>query len=231
MHTTILLSFCAVAVLVPILAIQVPCYLQHKRSQHVKPISDTSRSRQTSRVSDSYFPSSASRARPLTDGSDTPTSTFANKVSRRPWDPPFPVSNTPRRREGEWLVLPPNGPKKGLTPPASGHEGEYEDRIDMEDKSDPQGSHEITPIAQCDSRPPNTSPQTAARKGEEKWIMPFIWTTIVVLTSILLVFGVVILMIHCLAWFIVYQTEARLGEARRGLLMGGEMRLCLCGRG
>jgi hypothetical protein len=33
---------------------------------------------------------------------------------------------------------------------------------------------------------------------------------------------------HCLAWFIVYKTEARLGEVRKGLLRGGDMRVCLC---
>ncbi|KAH7084740.1 hypothetical protein BKA63DRAFT_384402, partial [Paraphoma chrysanthemicola] len=147
---------------------------------------------------------------------------------RRPWDPPFPISNAPRRREGEWLVLPPSGLRNGVTQPASVHESENEGRIDIEHRSDTQGHREATPITPCDSGPPNTSLHTAATRKEEKGIMPFVWTTIAVITGILVVLGIVILMIHCLAWFIVYQTEARLGEARRGLLKGGEMRLCLC---
>lgn len=118
-----------------------------------------------------------------------------------------------------------------MIPAASVHESENENRIDNEDKSDSQRHLEATTSAACDPGLPNTSLHTAATKKEGKAIMPFIWTTIAVLTGLLLVVGVVILMIHCLAWFIVYQTEARLGEARRGLLMGGEMRLCLCGRG
>lgn len=48
---------------------------------------------------------------------------------------------------------------------------------------------------------------------------------------IIFVFAFAILVAHCLAWFLVYKTEARLGEVRSGLLRGGEMKLCLCGRG
>lgn len=48
---------------------------------------------------------------------------------------------------------------------------------------------------------------------------------------IIFVFAFAILVAHCLAWFLVYKTEARLGEIRSGLLRGGEMKLCLCGRG
>jgi hypothetical protein len=47
----------------------------------------------------------------------------------------------------------------------------------------------------------------------------------------LLILLFAMLIAHCLAWFIVYKTEARLGEARRGLVQGGEMKLCLCARG
>jgi hypothetical protein len=33
-----------------------------------------------------------------------------------------------------------------------------------------------------------------------------------------------------MAWFIVSKTEARLGEVRKGLLRGGDMRVCLYAR-
>jgi hypothetical protein len=72
---------------------------------------------------------------------------------------------------------------------------------------------------------------SVATEKESKSLMAVVWTILAILAGIVLVLGAVVLMIHCLAWFIVYQTEARLGEARRGLLAGGEMRLCLCGRG
>jgi hypothetical protein len=48
---------------------------------------------------------------------------------------------------------------------------------------------------------------------------------------VIFVFAFAILIAHCLAWFLVFKTESRLGEVRAGLLRGGEMRLCLCGRG
>jgi hypothetical protein len=48
-----------------------------------------------------------------------------------------------------------------------------------------------------------------------------------ILTSALLF---TVLIAHCLAWFIVYKAEARLGELRAGILRGGEMRVCLCTR-
>jgi hypothetical protein len=51
-----------------------------------------------------------------------------------------------------------------------------------------------------------------------------------VLASLMSIFLFAVLIAHCLAWFIVYKTEARLGEAKRGLLVGGEMRMCLCAR-
>ena len=51
---------------------------------------------------------------------------------------------------------------------------------------------------------------------------------IAILAFLLFILLFAILVAHCLAWFLVYKTEARLGEARRGIMQGGEMRLCLC---
>jgi len=58
-----------------------------------------------------------------------------------------------------------------------------------------------------------------------------LWATLAFLGVLLLLVAYALLIAWCLALFIVYQTEARLGEARRGLVQGGEMRLCLCARG
>lgn len=70
------------------------------------------------------------------------------------------------------------------------------------------------------------------KKTEGSWpIISVVWTGLAVFISLLLIVTFALLIAHCLAWFIVYKTEARLGEARKGLVQGGEMRLCLCARG
>jgi hypothetical protein len=61
--------------------------------------------------------------------------------------------------------------------------------------------------------------------------LPLWQALLVAMGFIIFVFAFAIIVAHCLAWFIVYRTEARLGEMRSGLLRGGEMKLCLCGRG
>lgn len=70
-----------------------------------------------------------------------------------------------------------------------------------------------------------------ARKIANSSHLP-LWQILLLLMGILLfIFGFAILVAHCLAWFLVYKTEARLGELRRGLMRGGDMKLCLCARG
>ncbi|KAF1928498.1 uncharacterized protein M421DRAFT_92243 [Didymella exigua CBS 183.55] len=66
---------------------------------------------------------------------------------------------------------------------------------------------------------------------DRKISMPLWQILLVAMGFVTFVFAVAILVAHCLAWFLVYKTEARLGEVRAGLLRGGEMKLCLCGRG
>ena len=58
-----------------------------------------------------------------------------------------------------------------------------------------------------------------------------IQTIALILAFIVFVFAFAVLVAHCLAWFIVYKTESRLGEVRKGLLRGGDMRVCLCAHG
>ncbi|PSN64136.1 hypothetical protein BS50DRAFT_591093 [Corynespora cassiicola Philippines] len=53
---------------------------------------------------------------------------------------------------------------------------------------------------------------------------------ILALAFLLFVIVFAILVAHCLAWFVVYKTEVRLGEVRRGVMRGGEMRVCLCAK-
>lgn len=70
-----------------------------------------------------------------------------------------------------------------------------------------------------------------ASSKEPRTGMPHWQVLLVTMGLIIFVFAFAILIAHCLAWFLVYKTEARLGEVRSGLLRGGEMKLCLCGRG
>jgi hypothetical protein len=53
-------------------------------------------------------------------------------------------------------------------------------------------------------------------------------TVALVLAILLFIVAFAVLVAHCLAWFIVYKTEVRLGDLRKGLLRGGDMRVCLC---
>ncbi|KAF3034218.1 hypothetical protein E8E12_001954 [Didymella heteroderae] len=71
-------------------------------------------------------------------------------------------------------------------------------------------------------------PKISCRKP--KAVMPLWQILLVTMGLIMFVFAFAVLIAHCLAWFLVYKTEARLGEVRTGLLRGGEMKLCLCNR-
>jgi hypothetical protein len=97
----------------------------------------------------------------------------------------------------------------------------------------PNPVHEITPEGVVKG-PAQDSPKETAKKDPSK--VPksglALWQAVLIaMGSIIFIFAFAILISHCLAWFLVYKTEARLGEVRSGLLRGGEMKLCLCGRG
>ncbi|KAF1921861.1 hypothetical protein BDU57DRAFT_535458 [Ampelomyces quisqualis] len=143
----------------------------------------------------------------MTDGTSTPT---PPAPSRKPWDPPFPTAAKQARKESSWLILPPSLPRKGHAPS--------------------QGTSEA-PDDRTGSVEGGNEQLNAPRKQDWRSIMGVVWPTLAVLAGMLLVFLFALLIAHCLAWFVVYKTEARLGEARRGLVQGGDMRLCLCARG
>lgn len=81
--------------------------------------------------------------------------------------------------------------------------------------------------AENDTKPIEKEATRAASKHG-----PIPWRPLLIVMGLFIfIFAFAILVAHCLAWFLVYRTEARLGEVRSGLLRGGEMRLCLCGKG
>ncbi|KAF1942427.1 hypothetical protein EJ02DRAFT_434007 [Clathrospora elynae] len=169
---------------------------------------------------------------------------------RKPWDPPFlghysttTTEKDPRKgkdmeTKANWHILPATPPRKtgremeekGLArrlfaPDVDGDgHGEYED--EDEDEATPSAIHESTPLASAPRSISTSSP--AKNKKGRSGAMSIVWLLVAILAVMLFILAFAILVAHCLAWFLVYKTEARLGEARRGIMHGGEMRLCLC---
>ena len=73
---------------------------------------------------------------------------------------------------------------------------------------------------------PEPTPTTAIRQQP----FSFLQAILLLFAFIIFIFAFAILVAHCITWFVVYKTEARLGDVRRGLLKGGDMRICLCAR-
>jgi hypothetical protein len=162
--------------------------------------------------------SNAAKSLPRTDGTNTPTRASdgdgAAAPTRRPWDPPFQQRLAAK---SEWLVQPPSAP---------GQTGKESEDVRREEHADTMGDSAV----EEKSATVPTANKTKEKKGNESVMSILLWFVLAVLLGLLLVLIFAILVAHCLAWFIVYKTEARLGEARRGLVQGGEMRLCLCAR-
>lgn len=130
----------------------------------------------------------------------------AARPTRKPWDPPLPKPAKQSEKEATWLVLPPALTRHGHTCTDGADEANKGKDGEEQQTGDPMIEDAGT-------------------------IMPLIWNIFVILACLSLVCLFVLLVAHSLASFIVYKTEARLGEARRGVTQGGEMRLCLCARG
>lgn len=125
---------------------------------------------------------------------------------RKPWDPPFRRESIvgsergSRIESGSSFMPPSTSPSRADTPTSD-------------------------TIAKNTAQP-NTQENTSM-KPDSLSVLSLVSRILAVLLFIL---GFAVLIAHCLAWFLVYKTEARLGEARRGLVRGGDMRLCLCAK-
>lgn len=200
MNTALLILTSLLAVVISVLSVQLPRYIEYRKSLEER--------------------DNAAR-RLMTDGTTTPPRPSTWKFARKPWDPPFPTSQkrAAKQRQSEYLILPAISPKHVEMP---------EDGTDeMEEKRKETMEEGIPPCEKVLSQNPKKEKETKRHWG----VMAIMWTSLAILACILLVVSFALLIAHCLAWFIVYKTEARLGEARRGLAQGGEMRLCLCARG
>jgi hypothetical protein len=211
-----------VAIVGSILSVQVPRYIQHHRQQRGK-----ATKAQTPRTSPDIGRSDNHQC-PTTDGTNSPpngTTAPPNAPSssqskpRKPWDPPFPTRKA-KEKDASWLILPP-------TPHIAKQDAPSDDQI-----KDVPRRHS----ASDSSLPKETAQEEPAKEDargtkEATGVMSVVWPVLAILGGLFLVLLFAVLIAHCLAWFIVYKTEARLGEARRGVVQGGEMRLCLCARG
>jgi hypothetical protein len=169
------------------------------------------------------------------------------EVVRKPWDPPFP-KKPERGVENGWSLMPPTPPKKTgreleakgiarrLFPP-DGDSGytynkEPNDGVIGPDREvSPRPTPKSTPALGTHDGVSIDSAKLASakKKGKSKpGVMSAVWICIGIFAVLLFILTFAILVAHCLAWFLVYKTEARLGEARRGIMQRGEMRLCLC---
>jgi hypothetical protein len=198
MNTVLLLITCVLAILISIVSVQLPRYLQYHKGKTTSSKGGKHGSRQR-----------------MIDGFNTSSQI---KPSRKPWDPPFPTKPKQESKEKGWLILPPS-PLSKTTVPGDGAAEEEREKMGSDTKQhrEVQDDQQVT--------------GNLADMGEPTSPMSIVWTFIAVLAGIFLILSFALLIAHCLAWFIVYKTEARLGEARRGLVHGGEMRLCLCARG
>lgn len=227
MSNPILLIACLLAICIPIISVQLPrtSFFAHFRSKHPE-----------ERRSSIHFqpPPLRRRSQPdiQTDGTSNSGSSgheskesmsppqAIERLTRKPWDPPFPTRAASMERKSGWHDHPPSavrssgremeerGSIKGLLQPSL----DSEDELEFENQ-------DTTPERDLGHR---------AHKKNRLGCRSIFWTLIGVLAILLFILAFAILIAHCLAWFLVYKTEARLGEARRGLLKGGEMRLCLC---
>jgi hypothetical protein len=195
---------CALLVFVPIISVQIPRFFEYRNNTNDANTKPIKRHRP-----------------PMLDGSDADV-----QPVRRPWDPPFPTTTSSTRKESGWRILQSSPPKR------------TEKLVEEGERSGVEELEHMRTVAETAKPRDGLHPVRGQHQPLEKengrktcGLMSFLWTLLAILAGLLLFLFFAILTAHCLAWFIVYKTEARLGEARRGLVQGGEMRLCLCARG
>ncbi|OAG07381.1 uncharacterized protein CC84DRAFT_655750 [Paraphaeosphaeria sporulosa] len=176
---------------------------------------------------------------------------YETRETRKPWDPPFPTR--PRTLRDLYLVLPRSEDKgrERMRRPTSQVPPEEDDGIiniaqlpvtDLPTSSAPipppmlPRSHvqESQSVVQSGYEDRQASTQTTTERkptttGTSDTLL-LVQKIVLALALIIFVFAFAILVAHCMAWFVVYKTEARLGDVRKGLLRGGDMRVCLCAR-
>jgi hypothetical protein len=150
--------------------------------------------------------------------------------------PPTPPKKTGRELEAKGVAV------RLFPPDVDGDDGYVYEQEEQQDVDEPEGVTtpkitpvtpapvpDVTPAPQTSVHPSTSKPAPAKKKAKAKSsVMSALWICVAIFAILLFILAFAILVAHCLAWFLVYKTEARLGEARRGIMQGGEMRLCLC---
>lgn len=218
MQTPLLLVTSILTIIISILSVQIPRYIQHHHHHRFHAPRHSSHQNSSSH-------------RPMTDGTTDGKTSPLNDTTpppvlklRKPWDPPFPTTSKGKGKEKEsgWRILPP----MPSDAPSTQRQGDRRSGDRVHDVPTNESVSQESSVNVSKASKPKDQSQQDSEAG-----MSILWTSVAVLAGVFLILLCAILIAHCLAWFIVYKTEARLGEARRGLVTGGEMRLCLCARG
>jgi len=142
---------------------------------------------------------------------------------RKPWDPPF--SKRGSAQVGEWRALPPSKPRKW-------RRGARDDCLRTgslpPDFDGENGGERNEPALSTRSEKSEVEGSDHPERGTRSRIRLLVWGGAAVIAVLLSLLAFSVLIAHCLAWFLVYKTESRLGEVRRGIMKSGDMRLCLC---
>lgn len=252
------LAACLIAICLPILSVQLPrtslyARLRSKTCAETRP---TRLAPSTAQVSSpNAQPESEplrrhTRLKTTTSSYDGGYSSEDSQISspvvgsplKKPWNPPFPKREVGKGKEPlkRWTVSPPTPLKKTgrqmeekgiavrLFPPDVDGDGGADDTNTHVPQSQQRSAAEETELVDPTQARSASRDQLRPAKRPRWSIMSIVWPMVAVLAILLFVLAYAILIAHCLAWFLVYKTEARLGEARRGIVQGGEMRLCLC---
>ncbi|KAF2796473.1 hypothetical protein K505DRAFT_401163 [Melanomma pulvis-pyrius CBS 109.77] len=129
---------------------------------------------------------------------------------RKPWDPPFPRAPTIPRQDNK-------NPSSALSYLGG---SKSQSQTTSPPSQPPQNSSQSPPETTRATQHPSHTAYSARPS--------LLRIAIFVMAVIIFMLTFAILIAHCLAWFVVYKTEARLGEVRKGVLRGGDMRVCLC---
>ena len=216
----VLLLTCALLIILPILAEQ---YRRTPVSSKIDPPAALEATRLKISVissnldggSDEQDVGSASRVGTLNMKGEEP-------YRRKPWDPPFPQSPT--------IPLSPSFELRAQQQPRqeNAHPLSWLPYLGAPShSSSPQqsSSHIQLDNSTCPPLEPSHSPKKH-ETSQRRW--PILRLAMFAMAVIIFMFMYAILIAHCLAWFVVYKTESRLGALHKSVLRGGNMRICLC---
>lgn len=234
---------CFALIFIPIFWEHFQRYLKTLPSPQQKPPPASSSTDDASQPNDTCrFPEIATKF----DGADETVSAPINspaskeRETRKPWEPPFPKtpypdtgdSGSPFTEEAQnsyaqSIHVPEHNECEEVQQSMQRQEHLKDKKADAPPRRAFDNTKDISKeYGSSTSEVAQLQPNTTSGRQSPSLLQGII-LTLAFLTF--LVFSI-IMMVHCLAWFLVYKVESRLGEVRTGLLKGGDMRLCLCAK-